>query len=949
MRYTAAIFISCLLLICAPLHAGAQRFSKPHRLFTIRDGLTKQQVRAFLEDSRGYVWIGTNAGLSRFDGQTLAPYALQQGFLGNKVYGMLEAPDSTIWYRSADTVYRFDGRREEPLLMSLAFWQAQPAYLWELVPALAKQLIRYRCPEIQELKDSFTLLTGAKKFAMAIDWGSRRCYLLQEGPCRSASLPRQFPQHSRDVDVYGRYLVVENDYYTWTGEGLECVARYLPGKDFVQLLHPLAPDVYHLQGQKKYWYRDGQRYRRIEPGNFNRIDKIVMDSQRRLHIATDEGYALLYPDGPEHVYVPQARYPWSVLPDGMGNLWIGSYRDGLVRLKPGATNATLFPLRGPENEEQIFPGKLLGPDGALLFGGYKGIFYWRNGKLHHFFLNEPVEALCWDQTRQCYWVAGVRLYQLDASLQRIRQTIVLPPSIAQIDFNLSAIEMAPDGTLWLAGYKGAARVSAAGEVLFETAAPGPGNCLLWDSQGNLWLGSRKGLFRFDAAARQFYRVSENLFKSPVNNLVQLPQNRMAVVTDTEVYLLDVQNPEKPLITGYWSDKNGYQLLEAVNNGACYDGTYLWIPAGNGIQRINLDSYFSGNRNGPLLRIDCIEETRISLQESLPTVEVGGSSIQVFLSMVNLNAGQDSIHYSLNGGPWKGLEYSGQVMVTGLQHGENLLRFQASIPMVDERDWPVAVARVQAVLPFWERASVQRGMLGLAGVFVMLLLFAGLEWKKKKALMHLLRQAQLSTVQAQLNPHILFNLLTSLQNSIANRSKPEASEHLLRIARLIREVLELSMSPDKASPYKFPTIPLKDEIAFLENYLHLESMQHQPPFHYSIDNGVTSPLVLPPLLVQPLVENAVAHGLRPMVGKAGHVWIQFKEEGDQLVITVSDDGAGPDAGNRASRPLFRYRSRGKELLQERLRLIRQLGFPAGYSLTSRPEGGAVATIHIKKMT
>lgn len=111
MRFIPGFCFTALFLLLASAQLEAQRYYKPYHLFSIRDGLAQQQVRSFLEDSRGYVWIGTAGGLTRFDGRGLKSYPSQQGFAGKQVYSIQEAPDGAIWYRSADTVYRFDGRR----------------------------------------------------------------------------------------------------------------------------------------------------------------------------------------------------------------------------------------------------------------------------------------------------------------------------------------------------------------------------------------------------------------------------------------------------------------------------------------------------------------------------------------------------------------------------------------------------------------------------------------------------------------------------------------------------------------------------------------------------------------------------------------------------------------------------------------------------------------------
>ena len=455
MRFLSSYCVALLFLMLASLQLDAQRIYKPYHLFTIRDGLAKQRVRAFLEDSRGYIWIGTNGGLTRFDGRSLQAYTSQQGFTGKPVYSILEAPDSAIWYRSGKFVYRFDGSTESELPVTAEFWQAQPPYLWPLITLNIASMLGARFPEIDTLSEGYVHITDTAGAAIIIDWQKRLCYRILDH-CTTTALPPDFPR-SGITDPMQKFLICQDNYYAWTEKGLQCVAMYLPGSDSAIVLHRLAPAIFHYYDftKKKYWYRDGSTYRRIDLSSlhFNRLDRIVLDRQRRIHIATDEGYAVMYPDGPEHVELPQVDYPWSVQPDGKGGVYIGSRLNGIVLLSPGKAQQVRYSLPPNESEHQVFPGKLHGPDGALLFGGYKGFYHLEGGKAELFHLGEPIEALCWDAARQRYLVAGQQIYCVNPSLDKVLQTISLPPKLLQ-EAELSDLDVAADGSIWATGRGG---------------------------------------------------------------------------------------------------------------------------------------------------------------------------------------------------------------------------------------------------------------------------------------------------------------------------------------------------------------------------------------------------------------------------------------------------------------------------------------------------------------
>jgi hypothetical protein len=949
MKCVLVPFIVFLNLLFAFPQAHAQQYYTPNYLFTIRDGLAQQQVSCFFEDSRGYIWMGSQNGLTRFDGCNLQPYVQQQGVGASIVNTIMEGPDGSIWYSTADTVYSFDGRTEVALPMTPAFWASQSPRYWPLIRSQLRRLLAGNFLEISTLSDQYAIFSDAEGAAIVIDWQKRLCHRFLRN-CTTTVLPRELSGSSLP-DNTGHFLVHRRAYYTWTEAGLQCVARYLPWADSIALLHPLAPAVFEHSGfnQNRYWYRDGNYYRSIDTRHFNSVDHVFLDQQRRIHIATDEGYAVMYPYGPERVELFEARHPWSVLVDGEGVIWVSSYYDGIISFVPGESNPVHHALPPHEEGQKLFSGKLQGPEGSLLFGGYQGFYHVKNGKPELFRLGEPIEAFAWDPFQQCYWVAGTKLYGINKTLLGQPRVVALPQAIT-LGEGVSDVEVAADGSIWVAGRGGIARISSEvqGQKIFTSV--GRISTLLFDSSGVLLAGGSHGLYYLHNLINQLVPVAADLITSSVTNIVLLPNHRLAVVTEMAIVLLNVTAIQNPKMEGYWSEKNGFQLLESTKNGASYDGTYLWVAAGNGIQRLKIE-HQPTSLSRPVLRLDQINGERMTFQQTAAAQIVYGNTVVVDLSLINQNADNIAVEYSVNGGEWQWTHQLTDMHLVGLEHGTNSLRFRVKIPGREAATWLYTQGSLRVVLPLMQRGFIQ--WLFYVGSLVSVAL-AILWWKKEKKgriLLEQLHQTQLNTVQAQLNPHVFFNLLSSLQNSIVNRGKADAAGHLLRIARLIREILELSMPPDKSGPYKFPTITLDKEIRFLDNYLKLESMQHSPPFEYEIINQVaTHPekISIPPLLVQPLAENAVIHGIQSQAGKAGFIQIIFWEEGGSLVITVKDDGLSKSKQSVNQEKLFRYRSRGGELLQKRLLLMGNLGYPATYSLKPGLEGGTVAEIRIKKM-
>jgi hypothetical protein len=749
-----------------------------------------------------------------------------------------------------------------------------------------------------------------------------------------------------------RYLVSEKyEYYGFSSDSIIKVARYDFSADTPVVLHQLAPRDFHFNspGGASFWIRRGNRYQLLNPDNFNRVDKGFSDSRGRVFIATDQGMAVFYPDGPRFVRADQARYPWSVISDSKGVIWTGSYLDGFVRLDMDKGTTALIPLpSGNILEHQVFPGKHAGPGGELIFGGYRGLYVLKNSRPSCLYLGESVEAVAFDPGKRCYYAAGVNILVIDESLGKKIGEIPVPEAVSD-GVGLSSVKILSDGGIWVSGKRGIACLMPDGRIKKVYDLKFPCICLETDSKGTLWAGTGNGIFRYDETRDTFLRAVEEVVSGSINSLVPLPENRLAVVTDIELIVLNTSQPENPGLSGYWDEANGFQLLGASDNGSCFDGRYLWVPAGTGIQRTDVRNLNNMEIFGSRLRADKINGNRVAISDSLPSVKTDSDALDVDLCLINPVAGSFVVEYCCNEGKWIKTSGLKNIHISGLSHGVNRILFRARAPGLPEDRWPVVALAVEAVLPL-----IQRGIFkGLLLMVLAALVLSVLAWysrhRREKVLLNQLDQTRLSTVQAQLNPHILFNLLSSLQNSVANRSREEASDHLVRISRLIRDTLEISISSSENAKAPFPVISISKEADFLRNYLGLEAMQQNPPFQFDVTTELsTSPdfILIPPLLVQPMVENAVIHGIRPVMGRTCFIGVCFSEHDGNLRISVTDDGIG--IANSTRSISLRYRSRGSELLEKRLYLLGKLGYPATVSVLQREKGGTIAEITIKKI-
>lgn len=192
----------------------------------------------------------------------------------------------------------------------------------------------------------------------------------------------------------------------------------------------------------------------------------------------------------------------------------------------------------------------------------------------------------------------------------------------------------------------------------------------------------------------------------------------------------------------------------------------------------------------------------------------------------------------------------------------------------------------------------------------------------------LSEARLSALRMQLNPHFLFNTLNAV-SALVERDPSGVRTMIARLSSLLRRVLD----DDGAAE-----VPLRDELAFIRDYLDVQRVRFQD--RLEIEESIAPEAVdalVPPLLLQPLVENAVGHGVRRIEEGVGTIRLAARVDGGRLRLSVEDNGPGLDGGDGQAS------GGGVGLSNTRARLHALYGEAAELALRQRPERGAVAEV------
>lgn len=213
----------------------------------------------------------------------------------------------------------------------------------------------------------------------------------------------------------------------------------------------------------------------------------------------------------------------------------------------------------------------------------------------------------------------------------------------------------------------------------------------------------------------------------------------------------------------------------------------------------------------------------------------------------------------------------------------------------------------------------------------------LEQIRQEAQMAQLRvtELQAKALRAQMNPHFLFNALNAIQGFITSGRSTDAAVYLARFAKFMRQTLEYS---------DLEEVSLDDEIKFIEKYLEINrKLRFRDQLNYVVRPPVEaepSELKIPAMIIQPFVENAIEHGLRPK--QAGLLTVSFELSADEQTLrcVIEDDGVGVNQG-KAKQAAHRsehqtHRSRGLDITKERLALLHGQAEGPFVAITDRSE-------------
>ena len=444
-----------------------------------------------------------------------------------------------------------------------------------------------------------------------------------------------------------------------------------------------------------------------------------------------------------------------------------------------------------------------------------------------------------------------------------------------------------------------------------------------DHKGKIWIGTESGLSRFDETTSKFTTFSDKngLPNVHVAQLLVDNEDRIWMSTNRGISMLNKSRTE---FTNY-DPGDGLQGWEFIDQSAfkTHDG-YFCYGGRNGFNMFHPDSIRKNNFIPPvLLNRIMIFDKELEMDSSyavLKSLKLSYKQNFFSLEFAALNYDhpeKNQYAYQLIGFDKKIVQLGTNRVInyTNVPHGTYTLKVTASN---NDGVWNVTGFELKIVIipPFWATWWFKT-IVVLVFIGAVFLFFKLRENRIKKeqirqtAINKQIAEIRMSALRGQMNPHFIFNSLNSIQHFITTRDKEEALNYLSKFSKLIRKILENSREN---------TVSISNELQLLELYIQLEQLRFSNKFdyHIEIDKKIDMENTeIPPLLIQPYIENSILHGLINKNGR-GDLWLSLERNNGLLICKIEDNGIGRAKAQKIEQgKVSRHKSLGIKVTEERI--------------------------------
>ncbi len=922
--------------------------------FTVRDGLPSNNVYRCIEDNSGFLWVATDAGIARFDGKRFQVFTTMQGLPDNDVLEVIKENSGRLWVNC---------------------FKQNPAYFDEVKNRFinSKEDSSLKVPEGTHLISSYLLKEGGVLYVN--ENGTfvfrNKKIIAYHGSIRSNLV---FCENKDGTQLkFGQLFdfelnTLQNKVYRNRGdEVIDGIVLHV-SRDLVPSTLKIAVD----EG-KLYTFYPSRKICLVydnfktQPMGFSQDSIFTPEPFSNFGFTTNYLFVLGY-SGKMYVFdkntlkmkmtISGNYLPNSIFIDSKENLWVSTFDKGLLLFKKTLIGAMKIPY---DFKNTIFLSVARKPDGAILAGNSFGEIVEINGNSREIYrLPEQkkefrIRKILFSQNKTFTFSEGGIYVNYKRKLDNPPKNLFYPAKTA-INYNDSiAIFGLMGGLIKLNTIT--EKVSHLGNNFKRITA------ITRTVDGFIYFGSTDGLYKYD------YAKNLNTSLAQSNPLLSQRITALCTTTDSLLWLATHSNGvviiKNDKVLFQLNEKNGI-ISNAILSISAAQAGKVWIGTGQGISVLTyklvaddviysiqnlsvIDGLTNNSMNEMLYQNDSIYAATgngisvIPANISIPTFNIpvalirisvnqrdtalsayyklryDQQNIQMQFAGIELSGHFKNLQYSLDeNGKWTNLDEN--TLTVQLNSGTHIVQVRAVDVNGNISDKILKIG-FDIATPFWNAIWFWAAIAIILQSIVIYLINLRQKKRKEAKLEKKIAGVQIASLEQQaftslMNPHFIFNALNSIQHYINVQDRQNANRYLSDFASLIRKNFE-------AAQQSF--IPLEQEIENLKIYLRLEQMRFNERFSYQIkieENLDTEDWMIPTMILQPLLENALLHGIFPSALE-GELLIELKLEDSNLVIIITDNGIGVE-NSMALKEISEHKSRGMELIKKRIAALSHFG-------------------------
>ncbi|HEY4108761.1 sensor histidine kinase [Puia sp.] len=923
-----------LLTLLLPCLLFSQEYSYTH--YDINDGLAGSTVYCITQDKDGFIWLGTETGVSRFDGTHFRTFSTEDGLPDVEILEMFGDSRGRVWMAPFQKTicYYYQGQihnqTNDSVLRRLRIRNNIYSFAGDsagnVLAATTTELYLIRpdgtSREIDSvggrpIHDCGAVSTSADgHFLVQVDKEIYRLSGNDLTPLSAISIWSSWPVY---VSMNSTGMI------WWEEKAFTAIHSFATGKTV--RLHfergKYEHNTFTSYGDSLFWFNENSgvreynpqtgRIRRLMPGK--PVSRTFRDATGNLWFTTlGQGIYRLNSDEFQTINVSSAKTPSSAI--------YGIRRLGDQLLAGNDQNQVIF-FRLPDlsvlrihQVSQAIKIRIydfgMRSDGKIYVPSTRGINIIKKDILKeegYFHSIKSYFPLGNDKVLiASFWGAGIldlKTFHVEDTLYRDRTTTVYYRRDTVLIGTLNGLYgIAPDRSIHFYGDKVPflrKRISA----LTESA------------DGTLWVAS------YDAGIIG-YRNGEVVaalskpqgLTSNICRVLYFHKNALWVGTDKGLTRIALDRPGYPMHRYTSQDGLGSDLINSVYG----DGSVIYVGTSAGL------SFFDENRVNVsegcrlhLLSIQNSDRERLGDSAALVLPYADKHLRLEFAGISYRSVGDITYRYRLIGldSIWRTTKQTFLEYPT-LPSGNYAFQLQASNKFGLKSD--ELTLRFEVATPWWQ--TIWFDTLALVTVLSLSWFFVSLRIRRirrrqreKEKLNQRMMELEHLALQSQMNPHFIFNCLNSIQQYVFDQDVFATNKYLTGFSKLIRATLQYSTRN---------FIHLSEEVSYLSGYLSLEKLRFKEKMDYTIEVDPalqTGEYLVPPMLIQPYVENSMRHGLRHKTQGKGTIRISFRQDGARLIAVVEDNGIGrKGAAAFKTREHIEYQSKGMSLTADRIRMI-----------------------------